>query len=162
MGSKSSTPDSPDVYIRKDALRAILKQSRNAAPKETIGFMVGHVRRCNEKACAVVERAITSDDDSTETSAKFKTESLGKIAAGIGDGEIIVGWYHSHPGYGCFMSDRDIKTQTESFLEDYHTALVVDPVENKIAFYRVQGGRCREVSYKSYGDESCRDGRRQV
>lgn len=24
--------------------------------------------------------------------------------------ENIVGWYHSHPGYGCFLSGQDVKT----------------------------------------------------
>jgi proteasome lid subunit RPN8/RPN11 len=25
---------------------------------------------------------------------------------------LIIGWYHSHPGYGIFMSDTDIQTQS--------------------------------------------------
>lgn len=26
--------------------------------------------------------------------------------------EIVVGWYHSHPGFGCWMSSVDMNTQT--------------------------------------------------
>jgi COP9 signalosome complex subunit 5 len=43
--------------------------------------------------------------------------------------EHVVGWYHSHPGYGCWMSGIDCSTQllnqqyTEPFL-----AIVIDPV----------------------------------
>jgi len=26
--------------------------------------------------------------------------------------ENVVGWYHSHPGYGCWLSGIDVNTQT--------------------------------------------------
>mmetsp|Transcript_31627 Transcript_31627/g.78395 ORF Transcript_31627/g.78395 Transcript_31627/m.78395 type:complete len:352 (-) Transcript_31627:83-1138(-) len=47
----------------------------------------------------------------------------------VGRQEHIMGWYHSHPGYGCWMSGIDCSTQmlnqqyTEPFL-----AIVIDPV----------------------------------
>ena len=25
--------------------------------------------------------------------------------------EIVVGWYHSHPGFGCWLSSVDVHTQ---------------------------------------------------
>ena len=28
-----------------------------------------------------------------------------------GRGEMVVGWYHSHPGFGCWLSGVDINTQ---------------------------------------------------
>lgn len=41
---------------------------------------------------------------------------------------IICGWYHSHPSYGCFMSDEDLGTQTRyQKLWDKAIALVIDP-----------------------------------
>jgi 26S proteasome regulatory subunit N11 len=32
--------------------------------------------------------------------------------------EIVVGWYHSHPGFGCWLSSVDINTQQVGFLLD--------------------------------------------
>ena len=32
--------------------------------------------------------------------------------------EIVVGWYHSHPGFGCWLSSVDINTQQVSLLLD--------------------------------------------
>ena len=39
-----------------------------------------------------------------------------------------VGWYHSHPGYGCWLSGTDVKTQMlqQQVLEPY-LAVVIDP-----------------------------------
>jgi len=43
-------------------------------------------------------------------------------------GQFICGWYHSHPSYGCFMSDEDIGTQSRyQKLWDKAVALVIDP-----------------------------------
>ncbi|MFX1316046.1 MAG: hypothetical protein ACFE9T_09305 [Promethearchaeota archaeon] len=42
----------------------------------------------------------------------------------------ICGWYHSHPSYGCFMSDEDIGTQGRyQKLWDKAIALVIDPYQ---------------------------------
>ncbi len=45
--------------------------------------------------------------------------------------EMVVGWYHSHPGFGCWLSGVDINTQ-QSFeaLSDRAVAVVVDPIQS--------------------------------
>lgn len=47
--------------------------------------------------------------------------------------QFICGWYHSHPSYGCFMSNEDVGTQAryQRLWEDA-IALVIDP-------YRIDG-----------------------
>lgn len=43
-------------------------------------------------------------------------------------GYFICGWYHSHPTYGCFLSDEDIGTQSRyQRLWERSVALVIDP-----------------------------------
>ena len=48
-----------------------------------------------------------------------------------GRAEMVVGWYHSHPGFGCWLSGVDMATQT-SFeqLNQRAVAVVVDPVQS--------------------------------
>ncbi|MFX0023199.1 MAG: hypothetical protein ACFE9S_12805 [Candidatus Hermodarchaeota archaeon] len=42
----------------------------------------------------------------------------------------ICGWYHSHPSYGCFMSNEDMGTQARyQKLWDKAVALVIDPYQ---------------------------------
>ena len=54
--------------------------------------------------------------------------------------EMVVGWYHSHPGFGCWLSGVDINTQ-QSFeaLSERAVAVVVDPIQSVkgIALYSV-------------------------
>ncbi len=44
---------------------------------------------------------------------------------------VVVGWYHSHPGFGCWLSGVDINTQ-QSFeaLNVRAVAVVVDPIQS--------------------------------
>ena len=45
--------------------------------------------------------------------------------------EVVVGWYHSHPGFGCWLSSVDINTQ-QSFeqLTARAVAVVIDPIQS--------------------------------
>lgn len=47
----------------------------------------------------------------------------------VGRLENAIGWYHSHPGYGCWLSGIDVSTQmlNQNFQEPF-VAIVVDPV----------------------------------
>ena len=47
----------------------------------------------------------------------------------VGRREDFVGWYHAHPGFGCWLSMVDINTQ-KSFerLNSRAIAVVIDPV----------------------------------
>lgn len=47
----------------------------------------------------------------------------------VGRLENAIGWYHSHPGYGCWLSGIDVSTQmlNQNFQEPF-VAIVIDPV----------------------------------
>jgi hypothetical protein len=57
----------------------------------------------------------------------------------------IVGWVHSHPGYGLFMSSTDVETlESWTHLDDRAVAVVVDPLlpgqpERRIAWWDRRG-----------------------
>jgi COP9 signalosome complex subunit 5 len=49
----------------------------------------------------------------------------------VGRGEPAIGWYHSHPGYSCYLSGTDVNTQKlQQASQDPWIALVVDPVRS--------------------------------
>lgn len=45
--------------------------------------------------------------------------------------EAVVGWYHSHPGFGCWLSGVDVQTQ-QSFeqLNKRAVSIVIDPIQS--------------------------------
>jgi len=60
----------------------------------------------------------------------FQTKMLDMLRQ-TGRPEMVVGWYHSHPGFGCWLSGVDINTQ-QSFeaLNQRAVAVVVDPIQS--------------------------------
>jgi 26S proteasome regulatory subunit N11 len=60
----------------------------------------------------------------------FQTKMLDMLKQ-TGRPEMVVGWYHSHPGFGCWLSGVDINTQ-QSFeaLNSRAVAVVVDPIQS--------------------------------
>lgn len=61
--------------------------------------------------------------------------------------EMVVGWYHSHPGFGCWLSGVDINTQ-QSFeaLSERAVAVVVDPIQSVKGSHR----KCSQDFYSFY------------
>jgi proteasome lid subunit RPN8/RPN11 len=71
--------------------------------------------------------------------ASLSPSTIAKISDQILSGELegkIVGWYHSHPGFGLFMSPTDVSTQSNfQQFSDKVTAMVVDPRNDEFAFF---------------------------
>jgi 26S proteasome regulatory subunit N11 len=60
----------------------------------------------------------------------FQTKML-EMLKQTGREEMVVGWYHSHPGFGCWLSGVDINTQ-QAFeaLNPRLVSIVIDPVQS--------------------------------
>ena len=75
--------------------------------------------------------------------------------------EGVVGWYHSHPGYGCWLSGIDVKTQQGmQMLQDPAVAIVIDPWRTmaagkvEIGVFRTYTDKVAEEKAKAGGDSS--------
>ena len=76
----------------------------------------------------------------------------------VGRLENMVGWYHSHPGYGCWLSGIDVGTQmTQQQYQDPFLAIVVDPHRTiaagkvEIGAFRTYPEVCALLSYPHFG-----------
>jgi proteasome lid subunit RPN8/RPN11 len=52
----------------------------------------------------------------------------------------LVGWFHSHPGHGVFLSAEDKKTQKRWFRQPWQVAIVMDPVHDAYGFFARETG----------------------
>jgi proteasome lid subunit RPN8/RPN11 len=55
-------------------------------------------------------------------------------------GDQIVGWYHSHPGFGVFLSDHDLFIHRHFFSGPSQIAVVVDPQSRTEGVFWWRGG----------------------
>jgi len=104
-------------------------------PYERIGLLIGSFL---DDGLWVNDIVVGGDSDS-ETSCVLPAEKLAKVADDIVRGRIdgrIVGWYHSHPGYGIFMSETDLNTHGKLLqFSPFVIALVVDPEINQFGIW---------------------------
>lgn len=57
----------------------------------------------------------------------------------------VVGWYHTHPGFGIFLSHHDLFIHQNFFSQPLQTAYVVDPIQGTRGFFRWADGRMAQV-----------------
>lgn len=56
----------------------------------------------------------------------------------------IVGWYHTHPSFGLFLSQYDEFIQRNFFAEQGQVALVIDPIAGELAWFAERGKKVEE------------------
>jgi len=61
--------------------------------------------------------------------------ALASEAARQYPGQRVVGWYHSNPNRGVFLSAADVRTQNEAFTQSWHVGFVFDPLPGQGGFF---------------------------
>ncbi len=146
-----------EVYVEAKAMRQAEKHVQALARegREGMGLLVGNRFVWQGTEYVWVDGFTTADNDSTAVRVSFSEEAFPQLAKMLRKkirDRMVVGWLHSHPGYGCFLSSTDVATQENSFGEPFHVAMVVDPTKEgdggmlKRAF-RVEYGEACEVSF---------------
>ncbi|CAK4082458.1 unnamed protein product [Aphanomyces euteiches] len=120
------------VHISSLALLKMLKHGRAGVPMEVMGLMLGEFVDDYTVVCLDV---FAMPQSGTGVSVEavdpvFQTKMLDMLKQ-TGRAEMVVGWYHSHPGFGCWLSGVDINTQ-QSFeaLNARAVSIVVDPIQS--------------------------------
>jgi len=131
--SDSQTPDCAEkVHVSSLALLKMLKHGRAGVPMEVMGLMLGQFVDDYTINCVDVF-AMPQSGTSVSVEAVdpvFQTKMLDMLKQ-TGRPEMVVGWYHSHPGFGCWLSSTDINTQSSfEALNSRAVALVVDPIQS--------------------------------
>jgi len=123
---------SETVEISSLALLKMLRHGRAGIPVEVMGLMLGNIiDPLTIKVVDVFAMPQTGTGISVEAiDPAFQTKMLDMLEQ-IKSRDIIVGWYHSHPGFGCWLSGVDINTQ-QSFeqLNNRSFAVVIDPIQS--------------------------------
>ena len=110
------TSDKAKVFIKMGAFRNMITHVLRFASEsldnsiEVLGMCIGKYESSNDTL--FVENAIPVSHGSN-IEVGFSTEDYAAFAEidekYAKEGRYVVGWYHSHPGWGLFFSDTDIK-----------------------------------------------------
>jgi len=134
-----------NVRISAVALLKMVMHARSGGSIEVMGLMQGKIAGDT----IIVTDAFRLPVEGTETRVNAQDEAneymVGYLQACRDQGKLenAVGWYHSHPGYGCWLSGIDVSTQaTQQTFSDPFLAVVIDP-DRTISAGKVEIGAFR-------------------
>ena len=128
-----------NIYISQPVYKEIHKFTQNKTTNESGGMLIGNVIEEFGKTNIIVNGFIEAKYcEATPTTLKFTHETWEYVHKEMDKkfpGQKIVGWIHTHPNFGIFLSEYDKFIQENFFKEDYQIAYVVDPIQDIEGFY---------------------------
>ena len=123
---------SEQIYISPLALLKMLRHGKTGIPLEVMGLMLGdYVDEYTVKCIDVFSMPQSGTETTIESIDEGFQVKMVEMLKQTGRNEIVVGWYHSHPGFGCWLSQTDINTQKTFEQQVPRTvAVVVDPIQS--------------------------------
>jgi proteasome lid subunit RPN8/RPN11 len=127
MSKRALEPVVPLFEIDNEVTRRIRQHARSHMTTEVCGVLIGDKRNGVVEVRASIEASnaaqagthVTFTQDAWETIYRVKDESY--------PDQRIIGWYHSHPGFGVFLSEHDMFIQRNFFSSPDQVAWVYDP-----------------------------------
>ncbi|EUB63749.1 COP9 signalosome complex subunit [Echinococcus granulosus] len=133
------------VKISAVALLKMLIHAHSGGVYEIMGILIGKVAH----ETMIVMDSFPLPVQGTETRVNAQSEAYEfmalytELVAKAGRRENVLGWYHSHPGYGCWLSGIDVSTQhTNQTYQEPFVAIVIDPTRT-VSYGKVNLGAFR-------------------
>jgi proteasome lid subunit RPN8/RPN11 len=114
---------------------------------EVGGFLVGKIE---ENVTTVTNVFPAEHSVGASTQLTFTHESWNALYESLNsepEGTALIGWYHSHPNFGIFLSDHDKFIQQNFFKQDGQITIVVDPIKGRKGWFYSKSGKIEK--YKS-------------
>lgn len=136
-------PHDLKIFIPRRVLQTIVDYSASDLAHEVGGFLIGDlyvhrgVQYIEIEGYIEAEHAVQSAASLRFTHDTFASRTR-KMVREFPDRK-VVGWHHTHPGYGVFLSTTDTYTHKTHFNLPWLVALVVDPKAGTLGFFQWQG-----------------------
>lgn len=144
-------------------LLKMIVHARKGIPFEVMGLMLGE--KLNDYCITLVDVFAMPQTASNITVESFDPEfqaDMMELLPKTGRPEMSIGWYHSHPGFGCWLSSTDVATQADfEKLDKRALAVVIDPIQSVKGNVVIDGFRAISnmlVSEHELMDVNCNNG----
>lgn len=141
--------DDVKVYIKQDVYKALEKLASSDTTKELGSILVGEYAEEMGKIHVIIsgfiEAKYTDASASTLTFTHDTWEYVYAEQEKSYPGKRIVGWQHTHPNYGIFLSNYDTFIQENFFNMPFQVAYVIDPIQNIRGFFQWKNGEIAKL-----------------
>ncbi|MBQ7257027.1 MAG: Mov34/MPN/PAD-1 family protein [Abditibacteriota bacterium] len=155
IGSNETVP--VQINISDEIKNGIKAFSTSDTSRELGGVLVGKVfeNDANNWTVIVENYIIAQHTNAHLSSVTFTAETWAQINNEMDTtypDSKIVGWFHTHPGFGIFLSNMDIFIQDNFFNIPWQIAYVVDPCHKTDGFFVWKAGEIIKISEDSFRD----------
>lgn len=152
-------PDDVRVYIKQDVYKALEELSASDTSKELGSILLGSYCEDQGKTHVIISQYVEAKyTDASAATLTFTHETWDYIHAQharLYPDEKIIGWQHTHPNYGIFLSNYDMFIQENFFDLPFQIAYVIDPIQNLRGFFQWKNGKVEKLKgYYIYDDAS--------
>jgi proteasome lid subunit RPN8/RPN11 len=146
MAKRKPDQRQPRVTIEGEVLRQIRQHARSNNKTEVCGVLIGEENGNGVNISARIPGLNAAQAGTYVTFTQDTWEHIYKIKDKEHPDERIVGWYHSHPGFGVFLSDHDTFIHKNFFSAALQVAWVYDPHSDEEGCFGWTGERLERVS----------------
>ncbi len=146
MSRRSRESERPLVAIGSDVVRQIRRHARSSIKAEVCGVLVGHESSDGMEVEACICGLNAEQAGAHVTFTQDTWEHIYKVKDQQYPNQRIVGWYHSHPGFGIFLSDHDTFIHKNFFSSPKQVAWVCDPHSDEEGCFGWVSGRIERLT----------------
>jgi proteasome lid subunit RPN8/RPN11 len=154
--SKQKKEKLPGLQISTEVVRVIRQHARSNGKTEVCGVLIGTEGDGVTRVEACIPGVNAAQGGAHVTFTQDTWEHIYKIKDRDFPDDRIVGWYHSHPGFGVFLSDHDTFIHKNFFSSPQQVAWVYDPHSDEEGCFGWKNGRLERVAQFAFVD--CRGG----
>jgi proteasome lid subunit RPN8/RPN11 len=159
MGRKSKPGgEQPRVTIDGDVARQIRQHARSCQKTEVCGVLIGNDSNGSLSIDACIAGLNAAQAGTHVTFTQDTWEHIYRTKDSKYPEERIVGWYHSHPGFGVFLSDHDTFIHKNFFSSPLQVAWVYDPLSDEEGCFGWVGSRLERLSEVAVTDRKGGEG----
>lgn len=141
--------DDVKVYIKQDVYKALEKYALQDVEHERGTIILGDYAEELGKTHVIISNYIEAKyTDASASTLTFTHETWDYVHkehdAKFSDKK-IVGWQHTHPNYGIFLSNYDLFIQENFFNMPFQVAYVIDPIQNIRGFFQWKNGKIEKL-----------------
>jgi len=134
--------DAPTIYVFEDVLRRMLRHFERDLRREQGGFLLGGLHQDRTVYVEVRGFLPATAAESRATSLTFTHATwaaMNRRAEEEYPGELVLGWVHTHPGLGVFLSSYDLFIHRHFFSQPWQIAMVIDPRRDELGLFQWHG-----------------------
>jgi proteasome lid subunit RPN8/RPN11 len=145
------------IVFRQSALNRLHAHGDSSPRAEICGVLVGDVYQDDTGAFLLVEHIIEGESSTGSAGqVTFTADTWQHIQLKM-DRQYpdlrIVGWYHTHPGHGVFLSEMDIFLHESFFGLPWQATLVYDPRSGEEGVFNASQGQAHRLDFLVETDE---------